>query len=393
MRIEDGVANFTDHSVTPNFSATIQDLKGGVDGLSSKPHARATVDLHGDVDRYSPVSITGRVNVLGPLYTDLKMDFRNIELSIFNPYSGKFAGYEISKGKLTTELHYKIDHGRLDAQHHIVIDQLEFGAKTASKDAVSLPVKLAAALLKDRHGVIDLDLPVTGSLDDPKFRIGPLIWKVLVNILEKAVTAPFALLGSMFGGGPDLQFVEFQPGSSELEPAQRAKVASLAKALEARPQLKIELPIASVPDLDRPALIQAAFEAQIARAEAADRKRRTANAAPADFERLAPAPQLEVLKRAYEAETGSAPRYPESVAAAKDKAASIAAKIGYLRTALREHVSVGDQELRILGEQRAAVLQQALLDGTQLTADRVFLVSNDKASAKNGAVSLQLALR
>ena len=144
------------------------------------------------------------------LYTDLAMSFRNIELSTFNPYSGKFAGYNISKGKLTTELHYKVDGRKLDAQHHIIVEQLEFGDKTESKDAVSLPVKLAVALLKDRNGVIDLNLPVTGSLDDPKFKLGPIIWKVFVNILEKAVTAPFALLGSLFGGGPDLQFVDFR---------------------------------------------------------------------------------------------------------------------------------------------------------------------------------------
>ena len=151
-------------------------------GLSSKSNSRATVDLHGQVDAFSPVSVSGEVNVLSAaLYTDLKMNFRNIELSIFNPYSGKFAGYNITKGKLTTELHYKVDGRKLDAQHHIVIDQLEFGDKTASKDAVSLPVKLAVALLRDRNGVIDLNLPVAGSLDDPTFRLAPIIWKVLVN--------------------------------------------------------------------------------------------------------------------------------------------------------------------------------------------------------------------
>ena len=202
VAVEGGLANFTDLSVAPNFSAGIQNLGGTVLGLSSNPSSRAKVDLHGNVDAFSPVSITGEVNLLSAaLYTDLAMSFRNIELSIFNPYSGKFAGYNIAKGKLTTELHYKVDSRKLDAQHHIVIDQLEFGDKTASKDAVSLPVKLAVALLKDRNGVIDLNLPVTGSLDDPKFRLAPIIWKVLVNILEKAVTAPFALLGALVRRG------------------------------------------------------------------------------------------------------------------------------------------------------------------------------------------------
>ena len=163
-----GQAHFADLSVQPNFSAGIQSIEGTVLGLSSKTNSRANVDIHGAVDAFSPVSISGEVNVLSAaLYTDLALSFRNMELSTFNPYSGKFAGYNITKGKLTTELHYKVEGRKLDAQHHITIEQLEFGEKTASKDAVSLPIKLAVALLKDRNGVIDLDLPVTGTLDDP----------------------------------------------------------------------------------------------------------------------------------------------------------------------------------------------------------------------------------
>ena len=228
--LQSSQANFADLSVTPNFATGIQKLEGTVLGLSSKENSRAKVDIHGSIDAFSPVSITGEVNVLSAaLYTDLAMSFRNIELSTFNPYSGKFAGYNISKGKLTTELHYKVDGRKLDAQHHIIVEQLEFGEKTESKDAVSLPVKLAVALLKDRDGVIDLNLPVNGSLDDPKFKLGPIIWKVFVNILEKAVTAPFALLGSLFGGGPDLQFVDFQPGAAELDPVAVEKAQASSK--------------------------------------------------------------------------------------------------------------------------------------------------------------------
>jgi hypothetical protein len=238
IHVDAGRLDFADLSVTPHFSAGILDLQGSILGLSSIPSSRAKVDLRGAVNPFSPVSINGEVNVLSAaLYTDLALSFRNIELSIFNPYSGRWAGYDIAKGKLTTDMHYKVVDRTLDAQHRIVIDQLEFGDKTASKDAVSLPVKLAVALLKDRNGVIDLPLPVTGSLDDPKFRLGPVIWKVLVNILEKAVTAPFALLGALFGSGPELQFIDFQPGSDDLPAAESDKVKALVKALEERPQL------------------------------------------------------------------------------------------------------------------------------------------------------------
>ena len=397
IRLEAGRLDFTDLSVKPNFSAGIRGLEGTVLGLSSNPDSRAKVDLRGSVDQFSPVSISGEVNMLSAaLYTDLTMNFRNIELSIFNPYSGKWAGYNIAKGKLTTEMHYKVVGRQLDAQHHIVIDQLEFGEKTASKDAVSLPVKLAVALLKDRNGVIDLPLPVSGSLDDPKFRLGPIIWKVLLNILEKAVTAPFALLGSLFGSGPEMQFIDFQPGSKDLTAAQSDKLKSLVKALQARPQIKLEIPIATIPDLDRPALIASTLDSQIAEVQAESPKggrKPPAAAAPPSFDQLDPAGKLDVLARLYARDFGNPPKYPDSVTAIKQKPDLIAAKIDFLTSALREHVTVGEEQLTALGQQRALTLQRALLTDTEIDPARVFLVVSDKAKPKDGVVQMELSLR
>jgi hypothetical protein len=398
IRVEAGRLDFADLSITPHFSAGIVGLQGTILGLSSNSSSRAKVDLRGELDQFSPVSINGEVNLLSAaVYTDLSMSFRNIELSIFNPYSGRWAGYDIAKGKLTTDMHYKVVDRELDAEHHILIDQLEFGEKTASRDAVSLPVKLAVALLKDRNGVIDLPLPVTGSLDDPKFRLGPIIWKVLVNILEKAVTAPFALLGSLFGSGPELQFIDFQPGSNDLAAGQADKLKALVKALEERPQLKLEVPIAAVPDLDRPALVAAAFRSQIAEVQAEmigqGSRKGAASPAPPSFDQLDPAAKLDVLARLYVRDFGGAPKYPDSVTAVKQKPELTAAKIDFLTAALHEHIAVGEDQLTALGQQRALVLQRALLTDTRIDPARIFLVANDKATEKDGGVRVELSLR
>lgn len=394
ISLEAGEADFADLSVTPNFSAGIHNLHGSVLGISSKAGSRAKIDIHGQVDEFSPVAITGEANVLGaPLYTDVAMSFQNIQLATFNPYSGKFAGYNISKGKLTTEMHYKVDGRKLDAQHHVVVDQLEFGDKTESKQAVSLPIKLAVSLLKNRDGVIELDIPVNGSLDDPQFRLAPLIWKVFVNILEKAVTAPFALLGSLFGGGPDLQFVDFEPGASDPDAAAVAKMQTLLKALTERPQLKIDLPIAAVDSLDRPSLIDAQLASQVhaAQTEAATRKKSIAASVP--FEQLDPAVRLDILSQLYQKNLGAEPKYPDAVTAIKAKPDLTAAKIDYLTGELRSHITVGEAELTALAQLRAMNLQRLLLKDTQIDSDRVFVEANDKAKAEGGKVRLELSLR
>jgi len=307
------------------------------------------------------------------------MSFRNISLPIFDPYSGKFAGYSIAKGKLTTDLHYKVDGRKLDAQHHIVVEQLEFGDKTASKEAVSLPIKLAVSLLKDRNGVIDLNIPVTGSLDDPQFRLAPIIWKVFTNILERAVAAPFALLGSLFGGGPDLQFIDFEPGIATLDAGAADKARTVAKALIERPQLQIDVPIAVVPALDGPALAEAEYQAEL-----------NAVRRPGEGDHATP---LELLTRVYAKDLGAEPKYPDAVTSIKPKPELIAAKMSFLSKAVHEHIVVSDAELQALGQRRAQALQQALLADSQVAPERVFLVANDKATAKDGSVRLELSLK
>ncbi len=387
-------ANFADLSVQPNFATGIQNIEGTVLGLSSKANSRATVDIHGAVDAFSPVAITGEVNLLSAdLYTDLSMSFRNMDLSIFNPYSGKFAGYNITKGKLSTLMHYKVDGRKLDAQHHITVEQLEFGDKTTSKDAVSLPIKLAVALLKDRNGVIDLDIPVTGTLDDPAFRLAPIIWKVFVNILEKAVTAPFALLGALFGGGPDLQFIDFRPGLADVDSVASDKVRAVVKALNERPQLKIEVPIAFVAELDRPALAEVQFSTQVRDAlSTMPGRKKTAAAAP-DFAQVDPALKLEILTQLYAKNVGGEPKYPEAITGLKTKPELAAAQVDFLSQELHRHIAIADGDLTTLGQQRAQAVQRALLTDTQIDPERVFLAVNDKAKNEAGMVRLELTLK
>jgi hypothetical protein len=285
-----------------------------------------------------------------------------------------------------------VEDRKLDARHHITVEQLEFGDKTESKDAVSLPIKLAVALLKDRNGVINLDIPVSGTLDDPTFRLAPIIWKVFVHTLEKAVTAPFALLGALFGGGPDLQYIDFRPGAADMDPAAMDRTRAIVKALNERPQLKIEVPIAWISELDRPALAEARLLTQIREIQAGKGSRKTSPAAP-DFEQLDPSAKVELLTQLYAKDVGGDPKFPPEVTNLKTKPELAAAKADFLKQALLEHLVVTDSDLTALGQQRAMAVQQALLTDTQLDPARVFLAVNDKAKNQDGKVRLELSLR
>ncbi|TKD46525.1 DUF748 domain-containing protein [Azotobacter chroococcum] len=261
VAIRDGSANFADFSLNPNFAAAVQQLNGRIGSLDNRQPKPATVDIKGKVDRYAPVSIKGSLNPFDPLESlDIATRFQRVELTTLTPYSGKFAGYRIRKGRLNLDLHYRIDKGQLNAENSLVLEQLQLGERVDSPDAVDLPVHLAVALLKDRQGRIAIDLPVKGDLNNPEFRVMPIVWQTLRNLVVRAAQAPFKFIAGLADGEADLSQVEFSPGSSELDAAARRNLDLLGKALKERPQLRLEVEGTSALASDGPLLAEQRLE-------------------------------------------------------------------------------------------------------------------------------------
>lgn len=242
VNLAQGQINFTDNFVKPNYHVNLTGLTGTIGAVDSTKAEPAPVDLHAKIDNDSPVLINGSMNPLfKPLFLDIKATATGVELPQLTPYSSKYAGYPIEKGKLSATVNYKIEDQHLVASNNVKIDQLTFGDHVDGPDATKLPVMLAVSLLKDRNGVIDLDIPISGSLEDPQFSIGGVILRAVVNLIVKAVTSPFSLISSMFGGGEELSHLEFASGSSDVTPDLIKKLDSLNYALSERPGLSLDI--------------------------------------------------------------------------------------------------------------------------------------------------------
>ncbi len=398
VRFVNGSANYSDLWIKPSFAVGIQTLSGTVTGLSSDPKSRAKMQLDGKLDRYSPVHIGGELNLLSAaLYTDVTMSFKDVDLTIVNPYSGHFAGYKIDKGKLSVDVTYKIDQRKLDAKQHFVIDQLQLGDRVDSPDAVHLPFKLAVALLKDRNGIIDLNLPMNGSLDDPTFRIGPIIWKIFVNLITKAATAPFALLGHLFGGGEHMNIVEFAPGSAELQKPARDQLASLVTALKERPQLNLDVPIVYSMAIDRPQMAAARLREELL-ARVLDTHAGKQHPDTAGELALAdPEKHFKLLLAQYQADLGRDAQLPPTAVAVQQakrkETPPYDSAISDLSAALIDHIHVPDTELEALGKQRAQAIQDALLTGGEVEPSRVFIVNAPPKPDAGDKVKVELAVK
>ncbi len=369
VTFQGGTINYSDHFIKPNVRVNMTQVGGKVSGLSSEQVTTADVELHGKFgEQSSPVEIVGKINPLAKnLYVDLKVSFKDIELSPMSPYSGKYTGYDIEKGMLSLDLKYHIENRKLEAQNRIFIDQFDFGQKVDSPTATKLPVKLAVALLKNREGNIDLNIPVSGSLDDPKFSVFHIILKVILNLLAKAATSPFALLGAAFGGGGEqLQYMEFDYGSTAITGANLTKLNTLTKALHDRPALKLDIEGYVDPAKDKEALKQLFFQRKLKAQKLKEMLKKGEPAVPVDEIKIEPQEYEKYLKLAYKAEKFPKPK--NFLGIAKNIPGPEMGKLMFA------HIDVSDQDLRLLASQRAMNVKEAILKSGELGPERAFVV-------------------
>ena len=385
VEIKRGNVAFSDRFVRPNYDANLTDLAGTLIGFSTAQDTIAKLDLQGKVDKTAPLSITGELN---PFRQDAHLDIlakvQDFELTGLSSYSGKYVGYGIARGKLSAELNYRIEERKLSATNQIFLDQLTFGDKVDSPDAVNLPVQLAVSLLKNSRGEIDLHLPVSGTLDDPQFSIFGLVLKMFVNLIGKAITSPFALLGAALGGGEELSQLTLAPGTARPGEAQQEKLSTLAKALIDRPSLKLDIVGRADPASDLDGLRQVALD-QAVRAQKLKAMLARGEEAPSleDIE-VSGDEYPELLKKAYKAADFKKPR--NFIGLAKD------IPVAEMEALMRENVKAGDAELRALAQQRAQAVREWLVGEGGVPGERVFVLE-PKVEAGGEAGQVQFSLR
>ncbi|MEE4680443.1 DUF748 domain-containing protein [Pseudomonas alliivorans] len=371
VNIKDGSANFADLTLTPNFSTAVQQLNGRIGTIDNRQSKPAPVNIEGKVDRYAPVTIKGSLNPFDPMASlDIATSFKRVELTTLTPYSGKFAGFRIRKGRLNLDLHYLITNGQLKAQNKVLVEQLQLGEKVDSPDAVDLPIRLAVALLKDTQGRISIELPVEGDLNNPQFSVMPIVWQTLRNLVLRAAQAPFKMLGGLVSGGgsEDLGNVSFAPGSSDLSADTQKALDKLSAALKERPTLKLEIEGTSAASSDGPLIARQRLEREYQATYYKILQRRgdkvPAKAALLQVPEDEKAPMLEGIYRARLKQQPPA----EWANLGKEE------RSNQMRAAILKFWSGNEVLLRELGQNRASSIKDYLVEKGKLEDERVYFV-------------------
>jgi hypothetical protein len=376
ISLVNGRVLFSDRFIKPNYSANLSELTGSLSAFASVPPGgapqMADLALRGRAEGTAALEIDGKLNPLAqPLALDIRGRVRNLELPPLSPYTVKYAGYGIERGKLSVDVAYKIEpNGQLTASNQIILNQLSFGDRVAGSDAPNLPVKLAVALLADRNGVIDINLPVSGSLNDPQFRLAPLIFRLIVNLIGKAVTAPFSLIANAFGGGgEEMNQVAFTPGSKQLDDAARQRLDAVAKALTDRPALQITVVGHSDLEAERSGYQRARLDERVL----AEKRRTLARegAAVSDAITVSPGGYPALLKEVYR--RADIPKPRNLVGLAKDVPQA------EMEALLLASIPVTADALRELAVARGVAVKDYLAS-RQLAEERMFLGAPQLAS-------------
>ena len=365
--ISDSALDFKDESLPLDFQTLIGELNGDVTGFSTAPDSQVTVDLKGTVDGYAPVILAGTAQPFRELPAlDMGLSFEGIDLVLLTPYSGTYAGYAIERGLLNVDLQYKLEDNRMQGDNRIVVDQLKLGERIESERAVDLPIELALALLTDANGVIDLAVPVSGSLDDPQFSLGSVIGAAFVNLITKAVTAPFNLLAGLVGSDEDLERVTYPAGRAELDERGQTKLSQLAEALAQRPELTLIIRGRFNPQVDRTRLQKQQLDEQF-RADGLsdDDIARRSDAWVAAIERRYAALGIEA------AETPSLSQQADAVLAS---------------------ISISDDALANLAVERATEAKRYLVNEAGVDADRAVIDSVDPQDEANRISGIEFSI-
>lgn len=364
-----GRIRFTDKTIKPRYTTELADITGLISGISNKPDSQADIRLNAKLNRYAPFAVTGTISPLQEkLSADIMVKFDNIDMSPFSPYSGKFIGRTLKKGALSLNLDYVIQDNQLTSQNRFFIDQMTLGEKVDSEDATSLPVGLAISLLKNRKGEIDLDLPVSGSLDDPSFRVGKVILKTLVNLLEKAATSPFALVGALIPDGADISSITFPCGTARLDDEANKKLNLIAELLKEKPDLRLEIQPVGETKTDTGGLRHEMVLLRMQQLKVKDMSKRE-RAGLTSEQIIIPDDEYEdYLWQAYKAEKFEKPK--SLLGLTKRLPAEEMERL------MLENMTVDDEDVAELVDRRGLAVKQYLNETAGVPAERLFIVNS-----------------
>ncbi len=249
--LSNGFVEFEDNTLNRKFVYSLSNMAvemGKITEKATSVPVKYSMNLNGSGNS------SGKLNFSLINYFDFDFEgkVKQLDLMSFSPYTEYYIARPITQGKFNYSCSIDMTPTQLTNQNNLRISEIEFGNKTKDPNTIKAPVRLALYLLKDQNDIIAFDLPVSGNPQDPKFGVGKIIWKTLMNFLVKTATKPFGMLGSLTGTNPDnIKSLPFNYLESHVNDIQKERLKQIAKITKKKTELKFSFTQETNPEEER----------------------------------------------------------------------------------------------------------------------------------------------
>jgi hypothetical protein len=384
IRLKDGAMHFSDESIKPVFRVDVTDLNGSIQGVSNEPNRYASLVLNGRAAKTGSLRARGQLAFADPRQNnDVSLIFRNIPLNATNPYTMTFAGYAIDDGRIDVDLRYVTKNGALEGKNRFIIKKIKLGEPVADYEGTRLPLGLAIALLEDSDGMIDVNIPVKGNVNDPEFSVGHLVWQAVKTMLSNVVSAPFRALGALLGI-ENVDAIAFVPGESALPPDGEEQLMKIAEFLAKRPKSTLVIHGTYDPKVDADELARAMADQAILEASGI----KVAAGEPLPLPNLTDPKVQAGLKSAYGAQVGRI-KLGQRLLTLPDNAD----RDTQLRQELIQSYKISDEQLNQLATRRAEAVKAKIQSVDAKLTDRVSVGDNQTVSVDEAGVPIRVDIK
>jgi len=377
--VKNGRSSFRDESVTPLFETAISDMEMNLTDIAQTEEARPKLEFGAKIGP-SPLTVSGIVNpVITPIYSDLVISMVGLEMVPLSSYTNKYLAYPIEKGRLNADVTFHTENWDLNASNKFFIEQMELGPKDKRPDAPNIPVKFGLALLQDNNGNLRLSLPIEGRLDDPNFRIGGIIFQAIATLFVKALASPFTLIGSMFGGGEEMDFIAFKPGEHTVNASGAKKLETVAKAMADRNKLTLEVDGVIAPEKDSKGLLEIRFSQKLKQYKFDTLSREERSATTVEKIVIAPEEYKDILFEVYADEPDPEDIKPTTLFMTDRQ------PVDFMEKFIKDRIEITNADLEDLARLRATGIKDHLIAKDPSLTSRIYLLDKRDKAAKDGA--------
>lgn len=192
LEVKDGNLHFNDYSISEKFSAALNPLHIKADSVDN---TKGWVNVYAEsgIKPFGASSASVSMNPKDNKDFNFIYSFKKIPAAVFNPYLITHTSFPLDRGTVEMSGNWNVRNDYIQSTNHFLVIDPRVTKRIRKKDASWMPLPLIMSMVRERGNVIDYDIPISGSMKDPKFHLRDVLQDLLGNIFIKPSSTPYRM--------------------------------------------------------------------------------------------------------------------------------------------------------------------------------------------------------